>query len=66
MNHPLDGARLKVVRAQGHLNSLKSEIGTYLDTPPYEFFADNDIHDPSQAPFRITLEPPPRCSFDHW
>jgi hypothetical protein len=34
---PLDGARLKVVRAQQHLDSLKQEIGRYLETRPYEF-----------------------------
>ena len=30
MNHPLDGARLKVVRAQKHLQTLKDEIAHYL------------------------------------
>ncbi len=37
MTHPLDGARLKIVRAQEHLDSLKFEIGKYLDSQPYEF-----------------------------
>jgi len=36
MNHPLDGARLKVVRAQEHLDSLKAEIRMYLDEQPHE------------------------------
>lgn len=31
MNHPLDGARLKVVRAQQHLDSLRIEIRRYLE-----------------------------------
>jgi hypothetical protein len=34
---PLDGAKLKVVRAKEHLDSLKVEIGAYLDTKPYDF-----------------------------
>ena len=37
MNKPLDGARLKVVRAQEHLDSLKAEIRMYLGSDPYEF-----------------------------
>jgi hypothetical protein len=32
----LDGSRLKVVRAEEHLNSFKTEIRSYLDTQPYE------------------------------
>jgi len=34
MNHPLDGARLKVVRAHEHLDSLKAEIRMHLDEHP--------------------------------
>lgn len=34
MNHSLDGARLKVVRAQEHLDSLKAEIRMHLDEQP--------------------------------
>ena len=37
MRHPLDGSRLKVVRAQEHIDSLKAEIGMYLNEKPYEF-----------------------------
>lgn len=37
MPHPLDGARLKVVRAEQHLKTLNEEISCYLDTHPYEF-----------------------------
>src|SRR5437667_1296401 len=36
MKHPLDGARFKVIRAQEHLDCLKSEVGMYLDTQPHE------------------------------
>jgi hypothetical protein len=33
---PLDGAKLKIVRAQKHLDCLNREIGAYLDTKPYK------------------------------
>lgn len=42
VRHPLDGAKLKVVRAQKHLQSLKNEIATYLNTNPYEIPIEND------------------------
>lgn len=35
MTHPLDGARLKVVRAQQHLDALKDKIRAYLESNPY-------------------------------
>jgi len=34
MTQPLDGARLKIIRAQEHLDSLKAEVRMYLDTQP--------------------------------
>lgn len=37
MNHPLDGARLKVVRAQEHLDAFKSDASTFLSTNPWHF-----------------------------
>jgi hypothetical protein len=36
MQHPLDGARLKVIRAQEHLDALKAEIAIYLEEQPHE------------------------------
>jgi|ERR1022692_593825 hypothetical protein len=36
MAHPLDAARLKVVRAQEHITALKIEIRAYLDKEPYK------------------------------
>src|SRR4051812_18603330 len=39
MNHPLDGARLKIVRAQEHLDSLKAEIEMYLHEQPHEVYS---------------------------
>ena len=40
---PLDGARLKVVWADKHLDSLKSEVATFLNTHPYRLVADDDM-----------------------
>jgi hypothetical protein len=37
MIHPLDGARLKVVRAQEHLDTFKSDASTFLRPDPYRF-----------------------------
>ncbi|HEY2838749.1 MAG TPA: hypothetical protein VGJ26_06360 [Pirellulales bacterium] len=34
---PLDGARLKIVRAQKHLDCLRDEIRAYLEKNPYKF-----------------------------
>jgi hypothetical protein len=39
---PLDGARLKIVRAQQHLDSLKHEIMAYIRSKPYEFPIEDD------------------------
>src|SRR5437868_3625124 len=36
MPHPLDGSKLKVIRAQEHLDSLKTEIRRYLKDQPSE------------------------------
>lgn len=62
MNHPLDGARLKVVRAQEHLDSLKAEIAMYVSQDPYQFVA-KKVHPEHSflAPAaEITAEPPLR------
>jgi len=45
MTHPLDGARLKVVRAQEHLNSLELAIGEDEKTNPYAVTVDNNPHE---------------------
>jgi hypothetical protein len=37
LNHPLDGARLKIERAQEHLDSLKAELDMFLGKDPYHF-----------------------------
>jgi hypothetical protein len=36
MAHPLDGARLKVIRAHEHLDCLKAEVGMYLQEQAHE------------------------------
>src|SRR5665213_4296904 len=58
MVHPLDGARLKIVRAQEHLDSIKSEIGAYLKTRPYRVAAKIDRNDRLRMPVEITVQPP--------
>lgn len=42
MTHRLDGARLKVVRAQQHLQSLDEEVGRYLQRKPYHVVTERD------------------------
>jgi hypothetical protein len=55
----LNGARLKVVRAQQHLQSLDEEIGRYLDRKPYHVTLDRQG---DMAVFRlVTNEDPPPC-----
>lgn len=55
---PLDGARLKVVRAQVHLDSLKREIGAYLDAHPYDFPIESDGNVFATKEAVIKIEPP--------
>jgi len=40
MKHRLDGAKFKIVRAKKQLDCLNLEIGSYLDSNPYEFPAE--------------------------
>lgn len=55
---PLDGAKLKIVWAQKHLDCLKAEIGTYLAEKPYKVdaYRDGDIIRIGRT--IITREPP--------
>jgi len=63
MNHPLDSARLKVIRAQEHLDSLKAEVGMYIKEHPYEFILNEEGHpDGSGGVIRIHIAPPLRLS----
>jgi hypothetical protein len=59
---PLDGARLKVVRAQEHLDSLKVEIGKYLDSHPYEFRGEFDRNKVMIQSAKINVNPPLRLA----
>jgi hypothetical protein len=56
--HPLDGARLKVVRAEKHLNALQDEIGRYLDTHPYEFPTEHEGDVVTAKSAVVKTEPP--------
>jgi hypothetical protein len=64
MAHPLDGARLKVVRAQEHLDTLYSEAGRYLGTNPYHVPVQINSNSvlARQNRATITSEPPLRLS----
>lgn len=53
---PLDGARLKIVRAQKHLDCLRNEILAYSETKPYTF--------PLQISSRIITTGSARSSFE--
>lgn len=54
--HPLDGSRLKVVRAQKHLDDLGFSIRQYLDTNPYNLVVDDKTG--SFDMLRVTMSPP--------
>ena len=69
MTHPLDGARLKVVRAQEHLDCLKAEIRRYLDKQTNEVSSQPHMspHHPWLGPTQVLPnlvinEPEPRLS----
>jgi len=61
MHHPLDGARLKIVRAQEHIDALKAEVRMYLNERPYNVLTE---HDSNLWTFRpvVSVEPPTRLS----
>jgi hypothetical protein len=58
MAHPLDGARLKVVWAQEHIDTLKAEIRAYLDKRPYEVTAENKPNFGIVGKVTIIIPPP--------
>lgn len=55
---PLDGAKLKIARAQQHLDALEVEIRAYLDTKPYEFPFRQEQRLVKTGTAVITKEPP--------
>ena len=64
--HPLDGARLKVVRAEEHLDAFKAETASFLATKPYTF--ESSVTSSSALGEHwwikpiLTTPPPPRLS----
>lgn len=61
VSHPLDGARLKIIRAQEHLDSLCEEIRGYLHQHPYEIVTEKES-DLTVGKAIITARPPLRLS----
>jgi hypothetical protein len=59
--HPLDGARLKVVRAQEHLKSFNEEAWRYMSAEPYEIVPKREANNVTIECI-ITAEPPPRLA----
>src|SRR5436309_15982842 len=69
MKHPLDGARLKVIRAQEHLDCLKAEVWMYLHQQPDEVRSQPErspqhtwLRPTHVLPPIVPSEPPPRLS----
>lgn len=61
MRQPLDGARLKIVRAQEHLDAFQVESEAFLQTKPYVF--ESEIYgDHWWLKPRLLQEPPIRLS----
>jgi len=56
--HPLDGALLKVIRADQHLKAFEVECGRYIQTKPYKVVS-NFEGDVISVEGVITAEPPP-------
>lgn len=61
MSHPLEGARLKIVRAQEHVDVLKTETAIYLQGRPWTIGTNEYGEKPIPAPI-ITTQPPLRLS----
>lgn len=55
--HPLDGARLKLARAEEHIRELEQGIRVYLDTHPYEFGRSCETHG-HVVPVQLRAIPP--------
>jgi hypothetical protein len=62
MPHPLNGARLKVVRAQEHLDTLKLEIDRYLKSKKYLVTPIQNESGDWGVEHEITANPDPRFS----
>ena len=62
MTHPLEGARLKVSRAQEHLNSLQVEIGVYLEKHPPDIVTKANPDNTWTHAVKVIASPPVRLS----
>ena len=58
-SHPLDGARLKLARAQVHLQAAKVEIRRYLDSRPFEMTSYRAAGGDIEYPDAAATSPPP-------
>jgi hypothetical protein len=55
MNHPLDGARLKIVWAQEHLDRLKAETLAFIGTDPYRLIVQGHVNNWSVVPRTLSV-----------
>lgn len=62
MSHPLEGARLKVIRAQQHLNSLQTEIGLYLEKHPPDIVTKANPDNTWSHAVKVSAPPPVQLS----
>ncbi len=62
MTHQLDGARLKIIRAQEHIDSLKAEIGMYLKEKSYNVSTNKNADATFSTTIKTTIPPPLRLS----
>jgi hypothetical protein len=60
-SHPLDGSRLKIVRAKEHLDAFIAESRAFIDTKPYSFVSQVYPTHWWVKP-HLTAAPPPRLS----
>ena len=58
MTHPLDGVRLKIIRAQEHLDALDRENKAYMDSDSYEIVYERD-GERSRHVYRFHVRQPP-------
>ena len=58
----LDGARLKIGRAEEHVRELEREIRAYLQTHPYEFLQEAQGATPQIVPIQVRVPPPSHLS----
>jgi hypothetical protein len=57
--HPLDGPRLKLRRAEKHLNDVKTTIDTFIKNKPYTFVVEADPEPPNYVIVARVKQPAP-------